>query len=387
MTAFMEQLGLLDGTPLAQARGWAVLALLAWAAAFLGVLLWHVRSRRLLRARFLRMADMRDFTDAEARHLFALSRFVDGDDPCALLDSYDLFRRSVERARTAAGQDLATWPEYLHEASVIPLRAKMMSRRPARHSLARTTDLERNQVCTVHLAGDAAFETYVARVTAKDLCLALPDNTRLWEHLMPGSEITVSFWRSRDARYEFTRRVIDTALGMLFLPHGQLHRRQQRSHVRVRCHEEARLAEMTPDGNAPSGKRLRAGAITLQDISAGGAAFVCETPHRHGQPVVLQLALPVQERTLQVPARVLRETALSGTSRTLRRVAVRFEVASSALRTSLDQLMAQLQQHQIRRFRTRTGAAFVRRTSALAAATPPSGSRAEADGARMASAN
>jgi c-di-GMP-binding flagellar brake protein YcgR len=368
----LGQLESLAGTPLAQVWDVAMTVCLGWAAAFLALVFWNLRSRRIRRQRFMLMAKVRDFSDEEAKHLYALSHFSKQNDPATILDSYEVFRVSVEQARTAAGRDLATWPSHLHEATITPLRGKMMTRRPSRFSLSRTMELERNQTCTVHITNGPDFHTYVARITPDDVRLSLPEDPSLWAYLKSGIEITVSFWRSRDARYEFTAPISDSALGMLFLPHSAMHRRQQRGHVRVRYSGNARLAVLTPREESPSRKRVSCSTVSLEDISAGGAAFISETPQRQGQAIMLELELPVSEHPVRVPARVIRATDIPGTPKLQKRVAVEFHVPTNDLRDNLDQLIAQLQQNLIRRFRTRVDEVLNRRSHAMTSPRPQS---------------
>jgi len=340
--------------PLARASMVGICLCAALGACAVALLLRRRIRLKRIRARFGHSAAEQGFTIDETATLWELSRFASNGDRLGILESYAEFRQCVEKARTTAGDDPDTWPDYLRNTPIRPLRRKMMAPPKSQFRLERTTEIEQNQVCRVQLEDGRNFASFVARITTEDLRIALPEDISLWSALTPGASVRVSFWRNHDARYEFSSRIIDAAFGVIFIAHADLVRLQNRKHVRVRYRRPVQIATLAERPRNRSGDRPRASCLDagLLDISAGGAAFLCEKPLTVGAPLILQVDLPVAPHRIRVPGRILRRTPATSGPNAAHRTVVQFRLPEADKENQLVRVVTQLQQDLIRRVRT-----------------------------------
>jgi len=340
--------------PLGHASILGICLCVALGACAVGLLLRRRVQLKRLRERFGASVADQGFTMDETATLWELSRFASGGDRLAILESYAEFRHCVEKARTTAGDDPDTWPDYLRNTATRPLRRKMMAPPKSQFRLERTTEIEQNQVCRVQTQDRRHFASFLARVTTEDLRIALPENKSLWRALTPGASVRVSFWRNSDARYEFVSRIIDAAFGVIFVAHADLTRLQHRKHVRVRYRRPVRIATLDETPRDRCGNKPRASCLdaALLDISAGGAAFFCETPLTVGAPLMLQVDLPVAPHRIRLPGRILRRAPATSGPNAAHHTVVQFRLTEAEEQNHLTRVVAQLQQSLIRRVRT-----------------------------------
>lgn len=320
----------------------------------------RIARRKTRRKRFLQLAAERGFNGEEAQSMWLLGRFSYSEDRTDILTSCEVLDHCVTEAKKAAGDDLLAWPELLSASRISALRRKSRLRTTGRFSLADTRDVEVNQLVTVALSDRNEFKSFVLNVTRDGLRLSMPRDEEAHLHavITSGLEVKVSFWRPRDGRYEFTTRVLDEDSDALLLAHSDMHRHQEREYVRVRHVKRVGFSlvdETTADKFAEVMENIDfTGVATLQDISASGAAFVCDTEIQEHSHLLLHLELPDKPWSLFIPAQVLRQTDLTGTSRRQFRTAVQFALPSRQVEHRLCKWIAALQQDLIRRLRSRT---------------------------------
>ncbi len=347
--------------PLSHAGLIAALVCTLWAGGLATWLVLRLARRGVRKANFRDLATQRDFDRDDARSLWLLGRFTRSKDRQEILMSRQVFDRCVDEAREAAGDDLLAWPEFLSASRISSFRRKFRSTtRRTRHNLKNTHEVEHNQPVTVRLSDGASFKSFILDVTQNELHLTLPNEARLRNNIASDRQVLVSFGRPEDAKYEFASRVSDKTNqphGSFPVAHASLNRVQNREHVRVRCRSEARFVQVdkqTAESQAMQDKLpepFRRG--TLRDLSLGGASFFGDTELSEGSWILLRIELTREPWSLVVPAQVLRQAVLCGTSRPLLHTYVRYVPLSARGEYHLGRFIADTQQRLIRRLRVR----------------------------------
>ena len=332
-----------------------------------GALVWLARSllrRARAKGRFRALAADRGFDPEETEDLWRLSRYADSGDRAAVLTAPEVFDACVAEARKAAGDNLVAWPKHLAASRVRSLRRNFGKARKPRHNITHTREIEPNQPVKVRLAETEAFDSFILRAAENELHLALPHRAETRRHIIAEQPFLVSFTRPNDARYEFSSTVMRRGSDRLteFIGvHADLKRVQQRADVRVRCRNDVcyavvnkPTAEMHADAEEPP---ELAHSATLYDLSASGASFISSARRTAGAWILLRLELDGEPDSLILPAQVVRQTTLNGTSSPHRRTCVRFGPLLPHQQHRLDRIMADLQQQVIRRMLSRAGAA------------------------------
>lgn len=272
--------------------------------------------------------------------------------------------RRSGRHEEAGGKRAVKLPEVSSASDVRVLRHTVRNTAQTRPLIRRVEEIEANQPVTVRLGDGSMFNSFILGVTGTDVHLTVPLNVPIRERLPREERVRVSFTRPHDARYEFTSRVVaehDGEDGVLVQPTAPLHRIQQRQAARVRCGEVMRFAKV----ERPVAVR-RVGPVRkpqlplkgrLRDISATGMSFVCDEELKRPTRILLELDLGGRNGPMLLDGVVERQKPLRGTSVSRQETSVRFVLLSPRQEYHLGMLVAELQQHLIRRMRLRTGPA------------------------------
>jgi len=350
---------LFSEAPLFGAAMVASLVCVLWVGGGLAWLLHALVRRRRERNRFRALAAERGFDDEEIRHLWHISRYAGSADRAGVLTSAEFFDACVDEARRAAGNDLVAWPEYLSASRVRSLRRNFDRERRTRHSITNTREIEPNQPVRVRLDEGRTFDTFVLSVDDDQMHLALPDEVRLGSDFSQQS-FSASFFRPNDARYEFHSTVLDKKpeTDRAFLgAHTHVKRMQQRANVRVRHRSEMEFAVVDKITAETTGEQQEIPAPTrvgmLRDLSLSGVCFIGDTCCAKGSWLLLKLGMNGDVGALVLPGRVVRQTALTGTSNRHVQTSVQFGRLSAQQERRLSLLVATLQQQLIRRMLSR----------------------------------
>lgn len=343
-------------TPLSRAGtiGAVVLVLLGLAAAA-----WIVRGllqRHAARCAFVRTAIASGFDARDAASLWLLARFLPENRRPEVLSSRDLFEECVRNAAIAAGDDLLGWPEPLSESRIDSLRRRYTITRRPPTGISDTREIEPNQPVTLHVPDGGRLAGFVLPSEPSRLRVTVAAKSRP-VRLGMDQPIRVTFARPRDARYEFSSEVIDEETHALDLRHVSVKRIQQRSRVRVRCQEEIHWTKRNgaaPRPNSWPVDPLQERAM-LHDISGGGACFVTTEKIDAPSRLMVTLRRASNAEPIAVPAVVIRQVPLEGTSQTMYQTSVRFDALDSRHEYYLSRMVSDLQQKLIRRMLARSG--------------------------------
>jgi len=258
----------------------------------------------------------------------------------------------ARRAETpAAGRPL---PQVATISDVRILRHTVRGEKTSRR-LDRVGQIEPNQPVRVMVDDGRGFDTFVLDAKGNDIRLALPMAAVSRRPISSRKNVRLVFARSDDARYRVTSRVLDAARNdgsILVRAVETLKRVQERSEFRVRCNSDMRFGRIAA---APVARRRKSMALPeearLQDISVGGASFVCDAGLDAGARIVVQLADPHGE--LRLAGRVLRQKELGGTSVKKFRTCVEFPALSAAEERRLGRFVTASQQQMMRRMAER----------------------------------
>ena len=343
----------------------------AWGAIFMAVatvcglctialVMWAVGravSQSRERVRFMERAGARGFDPQERDILWQLSAFVATGPREEILSSVDLFDRCVLAAREAMGREIRRRPVWLSPAALDCIRRRYQEAEArSRHRFASTREIEYNQAVTVRCPDGYTFDAFAFQVTSQGLYLSYLPREGVAERIVPGTRLVVSFWRPKDARYEFETHAIgraDAFARTFIVAHSSLRRIQERGYVRVRWHQPVVVTPLTrEDGTEVSGEAME---VQLHDLSIGGASFRCSAPLDEGATVILRLGTG-DNGLLSLTGRIVRRSPLNGTSQPMFLTSVRFEDTPRVDENRLARLVAQIQQSMIRRTMARAGA-------------------------------
>ena len=349
--------------PLSSAGMIASLVCLIWVGSAAAWMSHALMQRRRHRVRFNALAAERGFNAEAARDLWLLGAHSGSADRAVILTSAQVFDSCVEEARAAAGDDLVAWPEHLSASRIVALRKHYETVRKARGKITSTYEMELNQPVSVQLDDGEAFNSFVLRVTDSRLHMAAPGQEDVRRKLMFCKLFTATFTRPNDARYEFSSQVVGNryANPMEFLgTHADVKRTQARASARVRCKSETHFCVTDRDTAEASAEMRKLPefdcAATLRDLSLGGACFVSQSVLSENAWLLLKVQCSGEDETLVLPAQVVRNSELNGTSNAHVQTCVRFGPLTARQENRLAHLVADLQQKLIRRMLARAGA-------------------------------
>lgn len=333
-------------TPLSEAgmAGAAVLAFLSLAA----VALLSRRMLRLFVARrnFMKAASEIGFDAGQASCLLLLAKFLPLERRANILTSRDLFEECVRSARIEAGDDLLAWPELLSESRINSLRRHFIATRRTSPSIADTHHLESNQPVTLHVADGSRLGGFVMKSDPSVLRISVAHKD-LPVRIGMDQPIRITFARPQDARYEFRSRIIDEESHAVDVTHAPVNRIQQRSRVRVKCQNEVEW--ISASGNNSTRKSM------LRDLSGGGACFITNEKLEPEAKIVVRLRRSSDAAPVDVPAIIVRQNLLEGTSQPMRQTSIRFDPLDPRHEYYISRMVTDLQQKLIRRMLARSG--------------------------------
>ena len=252
--------------------------------------------------------------------------------------------------------DTGAIPEVRSE----PDRRKSVQMRPALNLVTHTSQVEPHQPVRVELADGTTMNSIVLRAADDALYLLLPTGQRP-ASFEPGQALHVTFWRPLDARYEFEGRVIGTdgRRPALAVAHAPTDRLQQRKYPRVHCREVVQLGRLTREqftnfATLPQPPQLSVKG-RLHDLSVGGACFTTPMALTKNGWVALSIGAHEPQGPIIVPGQVLRQTQLDGTSKSLWRAAVEFNMPSPQLEQQVKNLVAEIDSRHVIRMMLRSG--------------------------------
>lgn len=240
-------------------------------------------------------------------------------------------------------------------------RPKSILARPALNLVTHTRQVEPHQPVTVELADGTLMNSVVLRAADDALYLLLPAGQRP-ASFEPGQALHVTFWRPLDARYQFEGRVIGTdgRRPALAVAHAPTERLQQRRYPRVHCREVVQLGRLTREQFANFAKLPQPPQLSvkgrLHDLSVGGACFTTPMALTKNGWVALSIGAHEAQGPIVVPGEVLRQTRLGGTSKSLWRAAVEFNMPSQQLERQVKSLVAEIDSRHVIRMMLRSGA-------------------------------
>jgi len=351
--------------PLSSAGMIASLVCLVWVGSAAAWMSHALMRRRRHRIRFNALAAERGFNPEAARDLWVLSAHSGSADRAVILTSAQVFDSCVEEARAAAGDDLVAWPEHLSASRITTLRKRYETVRKARGRITSTYEMELNQPVSIQLEDGRAFNSFVLRVADDKLHMAAPGQDDMRRKLMLCKSFTATFTRPNDARYEFSSQLVGNhhVSPMEFLgTHADVKRTQARASARVRCKSETHFC-LTDRHTAETSAEMRTWKLprfdcvaTLRDLSLGGACFVSQSPLARNTWLLVKVPGSGEDEALILPAQVVRNNELNGTSNAHVQTCVRFGPLTARQENRLARLVADLQQQLIRRMLSRAGA-------------------------------
>ncbi len=341
----------------------AGLVCLVWAAGLTVWFGWWLALRTGRKRRFVKRAAACGFMSEEAQSLWLLGRFAGSPDRLGIIQSLEVFDRCVLQAKKTAGDDLLSWPELLTASRIGALRRKYTLGSPrSRHSFTSTREIEINQPVQVVTKDGGVFESFILHATEEGIHLASPPEPELKNNIKVGADVTVSFWRLHDARYEVCSKILGNGarLRQTFLvAHADLRRVQERGFVRVRCKNTLRFVPCKESETKALAERNQfpesCQTGMLKDLSIGGASFVCDTDLSAGSWLLMQVHVEPDPDPLTLAARVVRQERLDGTSRAVFLTSASFHNLRGRKDRRLGRFVSKIQQGLIRRMLLRVG--------------------------------
>ena len=252
--------------------------------------------------------------------------------------------------------DTEAIPEVWNESH----RRNSVQARPALNLVTHTRQVEPHQPVRVELADGTTMNSIVLRAADDALYLLLPTGQRP-ASFEPGQALHVTFWRPLDARYQFEGRVIGTdgRRPALAVAHAPTDRLQQRKYPRVHCREVVQLGRLTREQFTNFAKLPQPPQLSvkgrLHDLSVGGACFTTPMALTKNGWVALSIGAHEAQGPIVVPGQVLRQTRLGGTSKSLWRAAVEFNMPSPQLEQQVKNLVAEIDSRHVIRMMLRSG--------------------------------
>jgi len=223
-----------------------------------------------------------------------------------------------------------------------------------------TRQVKAHQPLRVELTDGTTMNCVALRAAEDALYLSLPTGQQP-ARFKTGESLHVAFWRPRDARYQFDSRVIaaDGRHASLAVAHAPTRRLQERKHPRILCREAIQLGRLTREQFSNFGRLPQPPRLTikgrLHDLSVGGACFTTAMALTKNGWVALSIGARESQGPVVVPAVVLRQTRLGGTSKSLWRAAVQFKMTSQQLESRMKSLVAEIDARHVIRMMLRSG--------------------------------